>query len=312
MFNQIVPLKPFAVSSASRARVPGPSALLPGVLLALALFTGNSLAATGELAVLRVGVFPYLSTRVMLTTFEPLRDYLETSLQRSVRFYTAANYRDYYSKAINGDYDVAIFPPHLALLAQRDGAQTPIARFSRVMHGVFVTTSESPITSLGQMRGAHFATPDSLALVSILAVRQLLSVGLVPSRDFIWRPGASHYSALLNLRRGTAQVALVADSALEQMPSEQREDLRILARTSEFPSLIVMARRTLPIRTRNAVQAALLAWDKEATGREQMAALKFGEIVPVVPSDLEPLNVYLPATLEALQAPDHEAARHQP
>lgn len=278
-------------------------------LLVFALCTGNAaLAAGSERAVLSVGVFPYLSTRVMLTTFEPLRNYLEATLKRPVRFYTATNYRDYYSKALNGDYDVAIFPPHLALLAQRDGGQTPIARFSRTMHGVFVTTSESPITSLGQLRGVQLATPDSVSLVSILAVKQLLSVGLVPNRDYSWRPGVSHNSALLNLRRGTAQVALVADSALDQMPSEHREHLRILGRTREFPALIVMARRTLPIRTRDEVKAALLGWHKHAEGRDQVAALKFGEILPLGPRDLEELEIHLAATRDALQAP-HEAPR---
>lgn len=304
-------MKPFALLRAFGARTLGLGALLPGVFLALGLFTSNTLATSGERAALSVGVFPYLSTRVMLTTFEPLRDYLETSLKRPVRFYTAANYRDYYSKAVNGDYDVAIFPPHLALLAQRDGAQTPIARFSRVMHGVFVTTSESPITSLGQLRGVQLATPDSVALVSILAVKQLLSIGLSPSRDYIWRPGVSHNSALLNLQRGTAQVALIANSALDQMPSEQREHLRILGRTSEFPALIVMTRRTLPIRTRDEVKAALLDWHKGAERLDQVAALKFGEIVQLEPSDLGALEIHLAATFDALQAP-HEAARHQP
>lgn len=246
----------------------------------------------------------------MLTTFEPLRNYLETSLKRPVRFYTAANYRDYHAKAVNGGYDVAIFPPHLALLAQRDGAQTPIARFSRVMHGVFVTTSKSPITSLEQLRGVQFATPDSVALVSILVVKQRMSIGLLPSRDYTWRPGVSHHSALLNLQGGTAQVALVADSAIDQMPSEQHEHIGILGRTSEFPSSTEMTRRTLPIRTRDAVQAAFFQWKDQAQGREQMAALKFGDIVPVVASDLNPLKVYLSAMLEALQAPVHEAARH--
>lgn len=286
------------------------STLIVGVLLVFGLISSkNLLAAHTDHSGLSVGVFPYLSTRTMLATYEPMRAYLEAVLQRPVNIYTAANYREYYAKAVKGDYDVAIFPPHLALLAQREGGQMPIARFSRVMHGVFVTTSESPINSLQELRGVQLATPDSVALVSILGINQLLELGLLPSRDYVWRPGVSHNSALLNLQRGTAHAALVANSALDQMPPEQRENIRILGRTSDFPALVIMSRRNLPINTRTAIQAALLDWHEQPSGQQLIAALKFAAIVPAQASDLEPFKIYLQATRDALRVPAHEAAR---
>lgn len=260
-------------------------------------------------AVLSVGVFPYLSTHVLLTTYEPLRTYLQRSIGQPVNIYTARNYSEYYFRAIKGDYDVAIFPPHLALLAQREGGQMAIARFSRIMHGVFVTTTESPITTLEDLRGVQLATPDSASLVAILGVEQLQSLGLLPSRDYSWRPNVSHNSALLNLQRGSAQVALVANSALDQIPPEQRANIRVLAKTDSFPALVIMTRRNLPIKTRMAVQAALLKWHDRPDGRRAVGALKFAEIVSIEANELEPFNVYLQATRNALRKPIDETQR---
>lgn len=274
------------------------------IALALVLCS-SALADVQERRILSVGVFPYLSTRVMLQTYEPMRDYLATRLDRPVRIYTAANYRAYYQKAVRGDFDVAIYPPHLAFLAQREAASVPIARFSRVMHGVFATTMRSPIVALEQLRGKELATPDSLALVTLLGVEQLVELGMLPSRDYVWRAGVSHNSALLQLQRGSVQVALVANSALDQMPPEQRENIRVLGRTEDFPALIIMVRSNLPASTREAVRQALLEWHLTPDGARAIESLKFSNIVPIHSDELDAFKIYASATRDALNAPLH-------
>ena len=42
---------------------------------------------------LEVGVVPYLSTRVLVSSYEPLRLYLEQSLHRPVILYTATGFK---------------------------------------------------------------------------------------------------------------------------------------------------------------------------------------------------------------------------
>lgn len=279
------------------------------VIATLVALFGHPAAHAQERKVLAVGVFPYLSTRIMLQTYEPMREYLATRLNRPVSVYTAANYRAYYQKAVRGDFDVAIYPPHLALLAQRESGSVPIARFSRVMHGVFVTTNRSPIIALEQLRGAQLATPDSVALVTILGLEQLVELGMLPSRDYVWRPGVSHNSALLQLQRGSVQLALVANSALDQMPADQRENIRVLGRTEDFPALIIMARRNLPEDTRSALRQALLDWHKTPDGARALESLKFADIVPIGSHELDNFKVYLTATRDALNAPVQAPAR---
>lgn len=267
----------------------------------------SAIAGAQERTTLTVGVFPYLSPRVMLQTYEPMRDYLAARLNRPVHIYTAANYRAYYQKAVRGDYDVALYPPHLAVLAQREAGSVPLARFSRAMHGVFATTTRSPIMALEQLRGVELATPDSLALVTILGLEQLMELGMLPSRDYVWRPGVSHNSALLKLQRGSVQVALVANSALDQIPPEQREDIRVLGRTDDFPALVIMARPNLPPATRETVQQALLEWHKTAAGARAIDALKFANIVPISQGELDSFKIYTSATRGALNAPVYAA-----
>lgn len=272
------------------------------IALALVLCS-SALAHAQERKILSIGVFPYLSTRVMLQTYEPMREYLATRLNRPVHIYTAANYRAFYQKAVRGDFDIALYPPHLAFLAQREAGSVPIARFSRVMHGVFATTTRSPITALEQMRGMELATPDSLALVTILGLEQLVDLGMLPSRDYVWRHGVSHNSALLQLQRGSVQVALVANSALDQMPPEQRENIRVLGRTEDFPALVIMVRPNLPATTRETVRQALLDWHKTPDGARAIEALKFFDIVSVHPNELDSFRIYTSATRDALNAP---------
>ena len=65
-------------------------------------------------AVLRIGVAPHSSARVILQMYQPLRDFLAERLGQPVEIVTAPDFTEFARRALAGNYDVAITTGHQA------------------------------------------------------------------------------------------------------------------------------------------------------------------------------------------------------
>lgn len=77
-----------------------------------------ALPAAGQAATpLRFAIHPYASTLALNTTHRPLQHYPAARPGRPVEFYTAPNFDHFIDALLAGSFDIAISPPHFAVMA---------------------------------------------------------------------------------------------------------------------------------------------------------------------------------------------------
>jgi phosphonate transport system substrate-binding protein len=216
------------------------------LVLCAASLSSLGTAAESDVQPLELAVFPYLSTRAVLTTYEPLQHFLERRLGRKVLLITAPDMRTFLERTQRGEYSYVVTAPHFARLAQMQAGYVPLIRVERNLYGLLVVDKKSRARSVADLRGKVVATPDALAIISMLGVELLRKNGLEPGRDVTVRATASHNSAVLSVQRGDAAAAVTSATALKQMPDELRESVRTLASTEEVPHLMFLANANRP------------------------------------------------------------------
>lgn len=214
------------------------------VFFLFAVLTGG--AARADQPALEIGVFPYLSTRTVLTTYQPLQQYLERHLQRPVLLVTAPDMRTFVERTQKGTYSYVITAPHFARYAQLDAEYVPILRVDRQLFGVVVVDQNSDMKRISDLRGRSVVIPDRLAIISMLGLELLRSSGLRPDRDVAVHSALSHNSAVLSVQRGDHAAAVTSITALRQMPDALRASVRELGRTQEVPHVMYLARKDMP------------------------------------------------------------------
>ncbi len=218
-------------------------ALLLGGLFFLS--PGTSVARQST-ATLELGVLPYLNPRAIVALYQPLRAYLEKRLKQPVMVVTAPNFRTYIERTRQRQYPLLMTAPHLGRLAQLEAGYVPMLIGNRWLYGVLVTAKSGTIRHVRDLRGKLVATPDRLAIITMLGKRLLRARGLVPGRDVTLRSFPSHTSAALSVLRGETAAAVIAEVVFKQLPEETRRQLKVLAETAQVPHLLYMASPDLP------------------------------------------------------------------
>jgi phosphonate transport system substrate-binding protein len=276
-------------------------AMVAGLFSSFILLSAGTVRA--DEAPLEVGVFPYLSTQTILTTYQPVRSYLETVLKRPVHLSTAQDFPAFVARTQDGDYDLVITAPHFARLAQREAGYVPLVQYTPELRGLVVVAANGPVKSATALRGQSIAVPSRLAIVSMMGLRYLATRGLKPGRDFTVQVLSSHTSAVLSVKNGENVAAITEASALRQMTPELVRSVRVLANTGQVQSVVFLAHARLTRAERERLKSALLhfAQDTEA-GRAFLKSSGYNGLRAVTETDLRKLDPYLDEVKEQLRA----------
>lgn len=279
------------------------SKLACAVLAAILVFTTSINAADNASNRVEMGVFPYLSTRALLDLYEPVRMYLQVELNRPTKLFTAPNFKAYVDRTQIGEYDVVLTPPHLARLAQREAGYIPLAIFTRELRGVVVVAKTSPYQSLTDLKGKRIATPNKLALVTIIGGQLLRDNGLSNENGTLLREVGSHSNAVLAVQRNECEAAITEMSALQQMPEELRNSVRIIGQTQRLPHVMFLAHPRLGQAGAEQVRDALLRFPLSAEGRAFLKASGFEGLRGVEEADLKIVDPIMKELKSQLEAP---------
>jgi phosphonate transport system substrate-binding protein len=211
----------------------------------MALWIGPG-GASAENGSIEIGIIPTLSTRTILTTYQPLREYLEAKLQQPVVLTTAPDYRTFIDRTQHGEYRYVITASHFARLAQLEAGYVPMVRVKRELRGILVVRTDNGIKTANDLRGKIVSTPESTAVVTMLGLQWLRAHGLKPGNNVSVRPSASFNTAVLAVQNGESDAAFTAQTALNQMSDETRATLRTIATTNAVPHVIVLASKRVP------------------------------------------------------------------
>lgn len=193
-------------------------------------------AASGTL--LRVGVLPTLSPKVLLTNYQPLRVYLERELKQPVELLTAPDFRRFHQDTMAGDFDLLVTAPHLARLAQVEAGFTPVATYLSANRAILITSRSKPLKKVGELRGGTLAIFDPLGLIVFEAEQWLEDQGLVVGRDYRPQVFPSHNSVGQSVQQGDSPLGVISPAGLRQLPPEIAAQIEVFRELPQMPALI--------------------------------------------------------------------------
>ena len=190
---------------------------------------------------LRVGLVPTLSTKTLLTSYEPLRQHLERDLQRPVIMLTSPNFSRFHQDSLAGDFDLVLSAPHLARLAQLDAGFIPLVTYLSANLAVLIAAKNPPVKSFDELRGKSLAIFDPLALIVLQTQDWFEDKGLLSGRDYRSIVFPSHSSVGFSLQQGESLIGVTSPAGLRQYPSETLDKIQVFAELPQVPALIWIA-----------------------------------------------------------------------
>jgi len=202
----------------------------------LTLVFVTAVAAKSDSNVLKLGILPSESPVMMFQRLAPLREYLSLHLKQPVNLETARDFQQFIERSNNGEYDILLTAPHLALLAYDSGHYDLIASFYRPLSSVFVVNQNSHLQNLDQVTGLRIATAPEEAIVTMVGKETLKNHVDINSINFQYH--RNHGSAFLALRAGDADIAIIAN--LIYRINRNRYPIRVIGSSQEFPGVGVL------------------------------------------------------------------------
>jgi len=262
---------------------------------ALAATLALPLQAQSPARPLRFGVVPYLPARRLATLFEPVRVFFELQLQAPVHFHLAPDYTAHLEMLRGHEYDLAADGLIIARIAQRQFGYLPLARTQVPLQPVLVRRRNGTQTlALNELRGQTIAVTDSLATLTVIAMRYLRDNGLRPGLDVRVRVAGSHANAMQLVLLGQAQAAVVSLTALRQVDPDTAAQLQVMRQLPAALSAVVylLAPRLAHLAP-TLVPALLHFANQQAAGRAFVETLGHQGLLPVGPelAEVDPLVV---------------------
>jgi phosphonate transport system substrate-binding protein len=247
----------------------------------------------------RVGLEPYFSPQLLITTFQPLATALGTKLGKPVVLLTAPDYRQFVQRIEQQDFDLVIIGPHTARYAQQQADYQPMLIGRAKLSALLVVKRDGAIQRPEQLSKSHIAMPDALTATSMLGEEWFHKQGMAPTLHYY----AFHNAAAMAVQHGDVDAAIVNKTALAHMPASLRDDLRILAETRALPNMVMLASGKRDAATRQRYTDALLGFVNSAEHGSSFAGkLGFAGADPIKPGDLDAVEPFLAELQRRLKA----------
>ncbi|HQT32155.1 MAG TPA: phosphate/phosphite/phosphonate ABC transporter substrate-binding protein [Thiobacillus sp.] len=255
--------------------------------LFLIFHVGFALAAPGT--PIRVGVLPTLSAKVLLTSYQPLRVYLERELQRPVEMVTSTDFKRFQHATLAGDFDLLVTAPHLARLSQMEAGFLPMATYLAANRAILITAKNKPIKQIEELRGRNLAIFDSMGLIVLQAQQWLEDRGFEQGRDYRAMLFPSHNSVGFSVQQGESLMGVISPAGLRQLPPETLEQIQVFAELPQVPALIWIVHPRMK-QEADRLQAALLQFAKTPEGVQFYAGNAYKGMRLVTPEELRSLD----------------------
>ncbi len=252
-------------------------------LFLLAGWSTPSLADHG----LKFGVFPNLSARVMVETYQPLANYLADALKRPVTLESAPDFHTFNQRTMDGEYDVLLTAPHLAWIAWKDAKYQPVLTYEEPAKGFLIVRADSSYQKIADLKDKTIAMPDPLAVVNIRMEKILEKEGLKLGQDLKNVDTGSHTNAATHVYQGHADAAVVGVLAFQRLAKEVRDSMRIIAETPAMTSHVFLVHRRTSGKDERATQRAIEAFTQSEAGLAFLKKGGFGGVRPLKKGELQ-------------------------
>lgn len=249
---------------------------------------------------LTLGVLPNISARVLLTHYQPMREYLQQALGRPVEVVTANDFRSFAQATREGKYDMIVTAPNLGRMAQVDSRWMPLAQYEPGIPALLVASAGVRETAVSQLKGKSLALANPQSLVALVGLRWLSGQGLVQGRDFqiVRTPNDDSLGAVI--LSGEAPFAIMSMGEFRAKPDGLRQSLRIVTEMATVPGFLVMTSPAMSSAERQKLSEVMDAFPSADAGRRFFALSGFSNVRRTDERELAALDPYVEATRRAL------------
>jgi len=242
------------------------------------------------------GVMPYINTRALLSTYQPLAQALERELKVPLSLQTAPDFDTFIRRVRDGEYDLVLLAPHYARLAEKDYGYVPLRVHKAPIRVVLLTARDHPLMRVDDLRGQSIAIVERSALIAIVGAAWLGGAGLKEGQDYHFVDNVTHSSAIHSAISGKSRAAIVARATLILAPEEVQRDIVVFREIGQIPGLFYEAHNRLTNERRQAIRAALLRFEKSPEGQSFFAKTAHGGFRDSSREDAAFLDRVLPET----------------
>lgn len=262
---------------------------------------GAQTASPAPSGTLTLGVLPNISARVLLTHYQPVREYLQQALGRPVEVVTANDFRSFAHATRDGQYDAIVTAPNLGRVAQVDSRWVPIAQYEPGIPALLVGAANRD-GALAQLRGKSLALANPQSLVALVGLRWLAGQGLQQGRDFqvVRTPNDDSLGPLIV--NGEAPFAIMSMGEFRAKPEALRQSLRIVTEIAKVPGFMLMANPAMAAADRQKLAEALWAMPSTESGRRFFSLSGFTNVRRVDEREIATLDAYVDSTRRSLFA----------
>lgn len=249
---------------------------------------------------LTLGLMPYLSTRALLATYQPIANALEKELNQPVQLLTAPDFDTFFKRVLIGDYDVVVLAPHYSRIAIKDYGYKALLMHKSPIRSVVVTKRNNPLEKITDLRHQSIAIVERSALMAISGAVWLADEGLKEDVDYHFIETVTHSSALHSAISGKTRAAIVSYVSLRLAPPELQQDAVIFRELKQIPGMFYLAHSRLPTAQQAAIKHALLHFEPTAEGQAFFEKTSHGGFREPSREDAELLDRMLPETRRLL------------
>jgi phosphonate transport system substrate-binding protein len=218
-----------------------PSLFLP-LWFALCLYGGNK--------PLSVGMIPDAgATQVSIQEKEPLKNYLAKKLGQEVNLVIPTNYNATVEALGNGSLDFAYLGGLTYVKAHRQYGVVPLVQRTTDLefHSLFITGTNSPIQSLGDLKGKTFAFGDINSTSGhLMPYYELKQAGINAETDLRYRYTGSHPATAKAVESGAMDAGALDESVYNSMVAQGKLDktkVRVFYTSKPFLDYVWAARK---------------------------------------------------------------------
>lgn len=240
---------------------------------------------------LEIGLVPNVTPRALFQAYQPMREFLEKRLQRPVQLYTAPDFKDFFVRTGKGEFDIVVTPAHFARAAQVDAGYVPMLQYKTDLKAIMVAPNEG-VSQLEGLRGKRLAIVGEVAIVTLMAERTLMKRDLKLGADVAIQNHSAHNNAVLSMKRGEADAAVIGSGPYLLMPEETRAGIRVIADLGHCPNATFMAHPRQGKETIDTIRRALVEFADTVEGKAFMSRYDYQGFKPVSAKELAAMDEY--------------------
>lgn len=205
----------------------------------------------------KVGVVPQFESRQTYAIWTPLLSALEERTKCKFELKRVRSMLQFEERLHSGAYDMAYVNPYQLVMTGKKEGYHPIVRSStRMLNGIIVVPTNSPITHIEQLRNATVAFPSANAFASSMLLRS----ELLNDHDIHVKPRyvKNHSSVYLFTAKEVTAAGGGALSTLEEQNIDVQNRLRVLYRSRATPAHAIVVHPRLGHKLAAKLQAALV------------------------------------------------------